>query len=162
MNFRNLAVSMAFLATFSLRAEAMLVAYQDSFGIMGYNQSFHNELFLNYSLTSHFAVGERTIKFLTIDGTKEFFIPEADFLVARFNEKDSQANLYAGAGYGAQSFMGQTSGVGMVNLAADWESRKYYLDAEFQSLAGSDSKFYTSDPGPKNWNSCNLSLFASS
>src|ERR1700676_4040992 len=88
----------------SIRAQAMLVAYQDSFGIMGVNQSFHNELFLNYSLTPHFAVGERTIRFVTSDGVKQFFVPEADFLLYRWNNPDSQANLYAGAGYGAESF----------------------------------------------------------
>ncbi len=128
----------------SINANAMLVAYEDSLGIMGVNQSFHNELFLNYSLTPHFAVGERNIRFVTTDGVKQFFVPEADFLIYRWNNPDSQANFYAGGGYGAESFMSQTQGVAMANVAADWESRKYYLDAEFQSLIANDTREYNS------------------
>jgi len=145
MKFRGIGVVLAgFIGLSSIDAQAMLVAYQDSFGIMGENQSFHTELFLNYSLTPHFAVGERTIRFVTSDGTKQFFIPEADFLIYRWNNPDSQANFYAGAGYGAESFMNQTLGVAMANIAVDWESRKYYLDAEFQSLYAADTKNYNS------------------
>lgn len=97
---------------------------------------------MNYTLTPHFAVGERTIRFVTTDGAKQFFVPEADFLISRWNNPDSQANIYAGGGYGAQSFMNQTIGVAMANLAADWESRRYYLDAEFQGLLAADSGNY--------------------
>ncbi len=118
----------------SSRAEAMAVAYKDSFGIMAVNQSFHSELFTNYSLTSHFAVGHRYIRFLTSDGQKQFFLPEADFLIYRWNEPDSQGNIYFSGGYGAQSFMNTTSGVGMGNVEADWESRRYYLNGGFRVL----------------------------
>src|SRR5579871_5340821 len=113
------------MGLWSFDANAMLVAYKDSFGIMGVNQAFHNELFLNYSLTSDFAVGARWIRFLTTNGEAEFAIPEADFLLKRWNAPDSQANIYLGGGYGAETFAGQTQGVGMANFAADWENRKY-------------------------------------
>lgn len=143
MNFRSIGSVLAcFIGFCSPQAQAMLVAYQDSFGIMGVNQSFHTELFLNYSLTPYFALGERNIRLETTDGVKQFFLPEADFLVYRWNQPDSQANIYAGGGYGAESFQSQTQGVAMANLAVDWESRKYYLDTEFQSLLAADSKNY--------------------
>jgi hypothetical protein len=60
------------------------------------------------------------------------------------NKLDSQANIYAGGGYGAASFMNQALGVAMANVSADWESRKYYLDAEFQSLYAADTRYYNS------------------
>jgi len=145
MGFKRLGIFLASLIGLcSINAHAMLVAYQDSFGIMGVNQAFHTELFLNYSLTPYFAVGERSIRFDTTDGIKQFFVPEADFLVHRWNQPESQANIYAGGGYGVESFQNQAQGVAMANVAVDWESRKYYLDTEFQSLLATDSKSYNS------------------
>jgi hypothetical protein len=70
MNLKHLPIVSALALGISSNSKAMLVAYQDSLGIMGFNQAFHTELFLNYSLTSHFAVGERNIRFATNDGVK--------------------------------------------------------------------------------------------
>ncbi len=135
---------MAAFVVIPSNSNAMAIAYKDSVGIMAVNQSFHNELFTNYTLTPTVGLGHRYIRYLTTDGQKQFFIPEADFLIHRWNEAESQANIYFSAGYGAQSFMNTTTGVGMVNIDADWESRKYYLSGGFQSLVGSDSRYYNS------------------
>lgn len=133
---------MALLIGSASQAYAMAVAYKDSFGIMAVNQSFHNELFTNYSFESNFAVGHRYIRYLTSDGQRQFFVPEADFLIHRWNNTDSQGNLWFSGGFGAQSFLNNASGVGMGVFEADWESRRYYLDSEFQSLLGADSRWY--------------------
>jgi hypothetical protein len=56
------------------------------------------------------------------------------FLVKRWNNLGSQANIYANLGYGFERRNGQTSGALNTELQADWESRKYYLAAEFQAV----------------------------
>jgi hypothetical protein len=145
MNFKYLGGLVSILVVLgSANAKAMAVAYSESLGIMSYNEALSSEQFLNYSFTSHLAAGSRYIRYNTTGGIRQFFIPEADALLHRWNNLDSQANLYFSAGYGAQSFQNQTSGAALGDFEADWESRKYYLDANVQDVLAADQRQFFS------------------
>ena len=122
MNLKLLAVGLGFLG-FTQFANAHPVSYQDGFGIMSYNSQNMNELLLTYSFSPRFAVAHTYLR----DSSKsEFYIPRANFLLKRWNEPDSQANIYLSAGSGIERFNSKTSSAQLGEIVMDWERRKYY------------------------------------
>lgn len=99
------------------------VSYKDSVGIMSYNTSKANELLLTYSLNFDFAVGTTYFQ----ENKSELYIPRLDFLLKRWNNDDSQGNIYFSAGAGQEKYNNELSNVKLAELVADWESRKYYV-----------------------------------
>ncbi len=103
-------------------AQAHPVSYQDGIGIMSYNSQKMNELLLTYSFTPRFAVAHTYLR----DSKSEFYIPRANFLLKRWNESESQANVYLSLGSGLEQFGSKASSAHLGELVLDWESRKYY------------------------------------
>jgi hypothetical protein len=119
---------------FSAPARAMSVAYQDSIGLMSWNQPMMTQWVINYSVTSWLAPAAEYYGLRGGIGDREFYFPQIGFLVKRWNDLESQANVYANVGYGVERRNGNTSGALNTELQVDWESRKYYLDAELQAV----------------------------
>jgi hypothetical protein len=111
-----------FTVLFLSAAGAHPVSYQDNIGIMSYNSQKMNDLLLTYSLTPRFAVAHTYIR----DSKSEFYIPRANFLLKRWNETDSQANIYFSFGSGIEKFNSINSSAHLGELVLDWETRKYY------------------------------------
>jgi hypothetical protein len=111
-----------------LQAQAHPVAYKDSFGVMSYNSQEANELLVTYSLTARTAAAFTTLR----EAKSEFYIPRANFLLQRWNNEDSQGNLYFSAGYGAEKYDSKNYDTTLAELIADWESRKYLVALEEQ------------------------------
>ncbi|MBK9294506.1 MAG: hypothetical protein IPM57_08685 [Oligoflexia bacterium] len=105
-------------------------SYKGATGIMSYNTPTTNELLLTYSLSHRFALATTYLR----DSSSEFYIPRANFLLARWNEHDSQANIYLSGGSGWEKFNNKTYSAHLAELIADWESRKYYVYLEHQYL----------------------------
>lgn len=110
----------------SYKAFAHPVSYKDAVGIMSYNDSQMNEILLTYSLNYNFAFGHTYIK----EKNSEFYIPRVNLLAKRWNNDDSQGNLYLSAGSGFEKYNNATSNVRLAEIVADWESRKYYTYLE--------------------------------
>lgn len=106
----------------SINSLAHPVSYKDAIGIMSYNNSKMNEVLLTYSLTPKFAVATSYLR----DSQSEFYIPRANFLLKRWNNDDSQGNIYLSAGAGYEKFNSNNYGVRLGEFIADWENRKYY------------------------------------
>lgn len=98
------------------------VSYKDAIGIMSYNSPTMNEILFTYSLSPRFAVAGTYLR----DGKSEFYIPRTNFLLKRWNNEDSQANIYFSAGAGYEKFNSKNYGVRLGEIVIDWESRKYY------------------------------------
>lgn len=113
---------LSFIA-FSSVAVAHPVSYKEAVGLMSYNTPQMNGILLTYSLTPHFAVAATYLR----DSKSEFYIPRANFLLKRWNNDDSQANIYLSGGAGYEKFGSQNYGVKLAEFVADWESRKYYI-----------------------------------
>jgi hypothetical protein len=63
-----------------------------------------------------------------------FYAPQFDYLVKRWNESDSQANIYAYGAFGAVNFQDQTGSSGLAGAEADAESRKYFASAKYEKM----------------------------
>lgn len=98
-------------------------SYKDAIGVMSYNTPQMNEILLTYSLSPKFAVATTYLR----DSKSEFYIPRLNFLVKRWNNEDSQGNIYFSGGAGVEKFNSQTHSAKLGELVMDWESRKYYV-----------------------------------
>ncbi len=90
---------------------------------MSYNTPGMNEILLTYSFSPSMALAATYLR----DSKSEFYVPRADFLLKRWNNEDSQGNIYFSGGAGWEKFNSRTSGVSLAEIVADWESRKYYV-----------------------------------
>lgn len=120
-------------------------SYKGALGLMSYNTPEMNEILLTYSLEHNFAVAATYLR----DSKSEFYIPRLNYLAKRWNNEDSQGNLYLSAGAGVEKFDSKSHGVKLAELVADWESRKYYvyfdhlyLDRENDENVLLPNKFY--------------------
>jgi hypothetical protein len=98
-------------------------SYKDAIGLMSYNTPDMTEILLTYSISHKFAVATTYLR----DSKSEFYIPRLNFLVQRWNNDDSQGNIYFSAGAGYEKFDSENRSVRLAELVMDWESRKYYV-----------------------------------
>ena len=114
------------LVLIGLSAQSHPVSYKDATGLMSYNNSQMNEILLTYSLTHEQAVGLTYIR----EKKSEFYIPRLNYLAKRWNNDDSQGNLYLSLGSGIEKYAANQYNVKLGEIVADWESRKYYIYLE--------------------------------
>lgn len=112
-----------FLIILGRTAFAHPTSYKDAVGLMSYNTPQMNEILLTYSLSHKFAVATTYLR----DSKSEFYVPRLNFLVKRWNNEDSQGNIYLSGGAGYEKFSSKNYGVRLGELVMDWESRKYYV-----------------------------------
>ncbi len=117
-------------------AQAHPVSYQGAVGVMTWNQPFMSDDWITYSFRPDAAVAARHMRFDMPEGRMEFYAPQLDYLVKRWNERDSQANIYVYGAYGTARFQNQTQGAGLAGLEADAESRKYYVSVKYEKMWG--------------------------
>jgi hypothetical protein len=112
------------------------VSYQDGFGLMSYNSKGMNEVLATYSYRHWSAIAFTYVR----DGATEFYVPRLNFLLKRWNEPESQANVYLSAGSGLEKYGDNTEPVHLGELVMDWESRKYYTYFEHLYLRRSEER----------------------
>lgn len=108
---------------FGARSEAHPVPYKGAWGLMSFNSSDMTEVSLVHSFTSQLAVATTYLK----SSDSEFYIPRLNWLAKRWNNEDSQANIYLSGGIGSEVFKNENQTVRMAGLGMDWESRRYYV-----------------------------------
>lgn len=119
---------------FSSHTFAHPVAYQGATGVMTWNQSFMSDEWLTYSFKPYAAAAGRFMRFDTTAGRVQFFAPQADLLLKRWNASDSQANIYAYGAFGAMNFEGSTAGAGLAGVEADAESRTLFALVKYEKM----------------------------
>lgn len=122
-----LAVSCLFLSIMGTKAEAHPVAFAGSYSIMTWNSKEMNDWMFTHSFTSNFSLTARYLRLDTKDGERTFYVPQASFLLKRWNELDSQANIYLSLGHGGEKVNSSFKNTSSAAIEADWESRKYYV-----------------------------------
>jgi hypothetical protein len=115
-------------------AYAHPVAYQGAIGVMTWNQSFMTDDWITYSFRPDAAVAFRHMRFDVPEGRMQFYAPQFDYLIKRWNESDFQANVYGYGAYGTMNFQSQTQGAGLGGIEADAESRKYFISAKYEKM----------------------------
>lgn len=133
---KALIISTASLLLWVSSAFAHPVAYQHAVGVMTWNQSFMTDDWITYSFRPDAAFAARHMRFDMPEGRMQFYAPQLDYLVKRWNESDSQANIYVYGAYGALNFQNQTHGAGLAGIEADAESRKYFVMAKYEKMWG--------------------------
>lgn len=113
-------------------AQAHMVIYKDGIGIMSNASQEHSNFDVNYSLSHRIAVLYRHFRWLpegaiNDDDFEARNIGQVNFLLKRWNNMDSQGNVYAGVGYGEKD-------TASYQFEADWEDREYYIAAQYQAL----------------------------
>ncbi|WP_295903218.1 hypothetical protein [uncultured Bdellovibrio sp.] len=119
----------------AVTANAHPVSFQGAVSLMSYNKEKENELLLTYSFDRQWAVGLNYFKMENF----EFTIPRINFLAKRWNNDDSQGNIYLSAGYGSDRSYDEIKGVALGSVEADWESRKYYTSIQYNKFFRQDS-----------------------
>lgn len=112
-------------------AYAHPVVFKDAVAITAGNSPMMTDYWLTYGVTSRLAASLRYWSFRSDrasgPGDRTLVFPQANYLIQRWNQRDSRANLYAMGGFGIERQNGISSRAAVGTLEADWESRKYYL-----------------------------------
>ncbi len=111
-------------------AEARPVSYPDGWTLMQMNNGDFSSVHVHYSPTFQDSIGLYSERNWSEDW--HFTGVQYNRLVKRWNEKDSQANLYFKTGVGqADPFGdGDIELAGFVGLGADWETRRWFTSYE--------------------------------
>lgn len=104
-------------------AHAHPVPYKGAWGLMSFNSPEMSELTLVHSFTSQVAAATTYLK----KSESEFYFARLNWLAKRWNNEDSQANIYLSAGVGAENYRTESQTAGLAGLGMDWESRRYYV-----------------------------------
>jgi hypothetical protein len=129
-----------------LNSWAHPVAFKDAIGVMTWNQSFMTDDWVTWSFRPDAALAFRHMRFDMPEGRMQFYAPQFDYLVKRWNESDLQANVYVYGAYGTQTLDQQTHGAGLGGIEADAENRKYFVLAKYEKMWGDlGPEFYHSE-----------------
>ena len=119
---------------FSQPSLARPVSYPQGWTSMLMMNSDTNSLHIHYSPSAKYSLGYRAEDWL--DEDYQIHALQVNTLLKRWNEESSQANLYLksaiGAAYGDDD-MGFDDGAeasAFVGIAADWETRRYFISYE--------------------------------
>lgn len=119
-------------------AQARPVSYPGGITVMTQHNDETTSSHVHYSPTAKYSIGHR----FEINREENFQLQAAqvNYLVNRWNEPTSQANLYFKTGLGAAyNDNGPGSDLAaFVGVAADWETRKYFVSYENRYLEAGD------------------------
>lgn len=115
-------------------AQAHPVAYQGAIGVMTWNQPFLADHWVTYSFRPDMAIAARSMRMQMDEGDFRLYMPQFDYLVKRWNELESQANIYVYGGFGGATLESRAGRAGMVGIEADAESRKYFIMGKYEAM----------------------------
>jgi hypothetical protein len=119
------------------KVHAHPVAYAGATSFMSLNMKGLSENTLVYSPTYYLGTG---LKHVQTDGEKWSNL-HLGYLVKRWNELDSQANIYLFGGPGLHQKDGQNAYFTRLGAQADWENRRFYLMGRYSAAHSKLSSF---------------------
>lgn len=138
MKIRDFLAVMACLALAGT-AQARPVSYKDGWMAMTMNDPWSNSAMLLYSPTATTAIGPFIEHYRDTDG--ELAGLQFNWLAKRWNNPDSQGNIYLLTGAGMANDDGDARMGGYIGTELDWEDRRYYISYENRyTAAGEDVK----------------------
>lgn len=132
-------LSFAFVVTCltSLTALAHPVSFKDGYGVMPEYTPDRQEIELNYSVTSNYAIGVYLVDASYKGSDATYIIPRFNYKLYRKNELESQTNLYVSGGAGTVDYKGEDDLAGFAMFRADYETRRIYTLLSGQTLQSS-------------------------
>ena len=140
-------ITCLFLSILSSKAQAHPVAFAGSYSIMTWNSKEMSDWMLTYSFTSKYSLTARYLRLQTNEGERTFYMPQLSFLLKRWNELNSQANVYLTVGHGGEKINSSFKNTSAIAFETDWESRKHYVSFREDALVShknSDKNIYQS------------------
>lgn len=116
------------------------VSFPEGWMAMTMNDGMENSATLSYSPTAKDAFGVRTDYMRNDDTTLHTLTYNR--LLHRWNQTDSQANIFLMTGAGIGEDHGDFSAAGFAGMEADWESRRYYVSYENRFIASKANEQY--------------------
>ena len=92
----------------------------------------YSHIHANYSLTSNFALGLNYESFRPDTGKQDYYYGQANYLLKRFHQTDSQGNIYAKLGAGFDEIRNDL--VFYSGIQADWETRTIFTELKVDAL----------------------------
>ncbi|MDI1227327.1 MAG: hypothetical protein PSY14_06565 [bacterium] len=117
-------------------ADARPVSYAGGWMLMANNDMFENTLSAMYSPKATYSIGPFISHYRDTDG--ELAGMQFNWLAKRWNNPDSQGNLYFLSGLGIANDDGDARAGGYAGIEADWEDRRYYLSYENRYTAAGE------------------------
>lgn len=116
------------------------VSFKGGYGVMpAYNKDWF-DVQVNYSVTNRYAVGASSFYREGKTSTAEFGIGQFNYLIKRWNELDSQANVNASLGFGGRHDSVKDGAPAMYGaLEADYETRRVYSQLSAETLQSDDN-----------------------
>lgn len=113
------------------------VTYPGGVTVMNMNDSTGHQLHVLYTFTPRFSAGARAL--YNSDDDYTALLAEGNVLLHRWNNPDSQANIFANFGAGAAysdhgDNTSESEPAYALGLLADWEDRRYYTSYENQYM----------------------------
>ncbi len=138
MRARNLMILLILSISVGINtAAAHPVAYAGSYSLMAWNSKEMTDWMFTHSFTSKNSLSIRHQRILTDEGERTFYFPHVNFLLKRWNEFNSQANVYLSVGHGGEKINSSFKDTSFLAVEADWETRKYYVSAREEILIAS-------------------------
>ena len=128
-------------------AEARPVSYPGGWTGMFQNNGDRNSAHIHYSPTAKTSIGYKYEHWR--DKEYDIHALQMNNLLKRWNQKDSQANIYLKSGLGivdgkGKTYDGDTDIAAFTGLATDWENRRYFTSYENRyTKAGGFDDFFT-------------------
>lgn len=136
----------ALLLALTMPAIARPISYPSGWMVMQENDAFSNNIQLQYSPTAHYSIGY-TMEYWR-EEEWQFHGITLNNLLKRWNNQDSQANIYllsaGGIAYSDyRQFSGKSEAAGFTGVEADWENRRFFTSyANRLMYAGDIDKEY--------------------
>lgn len=113
----------------SLQVTAHPVTYKDGFDLETESSPIMSNIMTGYTFHPQTSAGFEYFKFAptSIPGAREFYFAKLNYRPFRWNEIDSQGNIYLSVGAGEQRKDNELTSSSIGEFHADWESRDYYL-----------------------------------
>jgi len=131
---RNAALIALLAASFVAPAQAHPVSFKGAVGAMSWNQPFLSDHWLTYSFARSAAIAARAMRMEMPTGRYVVYFPQLDYLLARSNEPDSQANIYLYGGVGGANSRGRNGYAAQIGVEADAESRSWFIMGKGESM----------------------------
>ena len=140
LRMRLILLVLVFCMTASRPASANPVSFKGGYGVMpAYNDDW-SDLQVNYSVTNRYSLGISSFYREGKDSSATFDLGQFNYLLKRWNELDSQANVNLSLGLGGRHDShddGALAGYGA--LEADYETRRLYTQLSAETLQSRDS-----------------------
>jgi hypothetical protein len=122
-------------------AKASPVSFKGGYGVMANYSGDRFDSEINYSLSRNSALGISSIDILDHEkGTPRFKFAKFNYLLKRWNQVDSQTNIYLSSGIGTRRLNQQDSLSGLLSIESNFETRTFYTSLLAEALVSEDSK----------------------